>query len=352
VQPGSWRPDPRQFALFATAAARRYSGQFPDPAVPGSLLPRVSLWQAWNEPNLDYYLSPQWVRAGRGWRSVAPAMYRRLLNAFYAAIKGVAQSDTVVMGGTAPYGDPPGLDPLGQQRTAPVAFYRAVFCLRGGVVLRPAPCPAPAHLDGIDHHPYGVGGPTWHAINPDDVAVPDIHKITRVLAAAQRWRRVLPGGRKSIWVSELGWSSRPPNPQAVPVQKDARWYEQAFYVLWEQGVGAILPLEIGDPPANGNYASVFESGLYYSDGRPKPIARAFRFPFITARVGGGAVRAWGRAPQAGRLAIEVRRGRRWIVIRRLSMRREEVFATRLPISAPAELRALVGAQASLTWHQA
>ena len=62
AQPGTWRPDPAQFASFATAAALRYDGRFPDPLHPGAFLPRVRYWQPWNEPNLAYYLSPQWTR--------------------------------------------------------------------------------------------------------------------------------------------------------------------------------------------------------------------------------------------------------------------------------------------------
>ena len=64
VQPGTWRPDPAQFASFATAAALRYDGRFPDPLHPGAFLPRVRYWQPWNEPNLAIYLSPQWTRVG------------------------------------------------------------------------------------------------------------------------------------------------------------------------------------------------------------------------------------------------------------------------------------------------
>lgn len=33
VQPGTWRPDPQQFASFARAAALRYDGAFPDPSL-------------------------------------------------------------------------------------------------------------------------------------------------------------------------------------------------------------------------------------------------------------------------------------------------------------------------------
>jgi hypothetical protein len=184
VNPGSWRPDSKQLGAFATAIAERYDGRFPDPQNPESVLPRVRYWQPWNEPNLDYYLSPQWVRTAHGWAPEAPVLYRQMLNAFYAAVKRVASSNFVLMGGTAPYGDPIGSDPLGQERTPPVDFYRTVFC-RPGAPLSQLGCPDAVHLDGVDHHPYGVGGPEWHALNPGDVAVPDIYKITRVLTEAE-----------------------------------------------------------------------------------------------------------------------------------------------------------------------
>ena len=350
VQPGSWKPDPRQFGMFAAAAARRYDGSFPDPRDPSARLPRVTLWQAWNEPNLDYYLAPQWVRTRSGYSAVAPTLYRSLLNAFYSAVKQVSRADLVLMGGTSPYGEPPGTFPLGAQRTAPAAFYRSVFCLTGTTRLSAVRCPDPAHLDAIDHHPYGVGGPTWHAVNPDDVAVPDIEKLVRVLRAAQDAGTILPRGRKGIWVSELGWSSRPPNPKGVPVNEDARWLEQAMYVLWSQGVDTILPLELADPASITDYSAVFESGLYYSDGKPKPLADAYRFPFVARRLSGSRVLVWGRAPELGRLEIQVLRDRRWATIAGRAVGARVVFVIPLRIAGATELRGADGTQTSLSWR--
>jgi hypothetical protein len=348
---GTWRPDPGQLAQFGKALALRYDGRFTDPDQPGALLPRVGLWQAWNEPNLDYYLSPQWVKAGRGWTPVAPVIYRQLLNAFYAAVKGVSSSNLVLMAGTAPYGDVLGSDPAGAERIQPVAFYRDVFCLEGARSLTPVGCAGLAHLDGVDHHPYGVGGPTWHALNPDDVSVPDMYKIARVLRAAVRAGHALPRGPKSMWVSEIGWSSNPPNPQAVPVMEDARWLEQAMYVLWRQGVTAVLPLEIGDPPHIRDYTSVFENGLYFSNGRPKPLAQAFRFPFISERLNRSRIRVWGRAPAGGKLQIEAMRAGRWQPIARMSAGSGQVFTTTIALIGRARLRARIGEQASIIWIQ-
>ena len=127
------------------------------------------------------------------------------------------------------------------------------------------------------HHPNGIGGPLWHAYDADDVAVPDLAKITGPLHAAERWHRILPAGPKGLWVTEISWDSDPPDPNGVPVQTQARWCEQAMDALWREGVGTILFLAIVDAPPIPNYASTYQSGIYYLDGQPKPSATAFRF---------------------------------------------------------------------------
>jgi hypothetical protein len=132
---GSWAPSPQALGQFATALARRYEGTFPDPLDPGHALPRVSMFQAWNEPNLARYLEPQWVGEGGRWRAFSPLLYRQLLNAFYVAVKSVRESDLVVAAGLAPTGDPPGVG-----RMAPLAFLRELLCL--GANNRPATVPS------------------------------------------------------------------------------------------------------------------------------------------------------------------------------------------------------------------
>lgn len=344
--PGSWRPDPGQFASFATAAALRYDGSFPDPLVLGAFLPRVRYWQPWNEPNLSKYLSPQWTPSGSGWAPASPVIYRELLNAFYRAVKQVSPADFVVTAGTAPYGDPPG-----GQRMPPVAFDRTLFCLRSNARLTPLSCPDPPHLDALSHHPYGIEGPLWHALNPDDAAVPDLGKIARVLHAAERAGHVEPAGPKALWVTEISWDSSPPDPNGVPVAKQARWLEQALYVLWRQGVDTVLWLQIVDSPPIPSYGATYQAGLYYLDGTAKPAAQAYRFPFVTRRVDRGHIQAWGRAPRGGKVAIEVQRHRRWMVLRRLRVRTDQVFQTLLPLRGRAVLRAQAGPDTSLPWTQ-
>ena len=346
AQPGTWRPSAAQLALFAKAVARRYSGKFPDPSVPGAFLPRVSYWQAWDEPNLSYYLAPQWTHSRRGFTPTSPLMYRRMENAFYAAVKGVSRSNFVVLAGAGPYGDPPG-----DQRIQPVTFFQSLFCLSAG--LHPIRCADPKiYFDAVDQHLYGIGGPLQHAYNLDDVAVPDIYKVTRVLRAGERAGRVLPRGHKALWVTEISWDSSPPDPDGVPVQQQARWYEQAMYVLWRQGVDTVLWYQIVDAPPIPTYASTYQAGLFYLDGTPKPSATAVAFPFVTGRIDRKQVLAWGRAPTAGVLSLEVRRAKQWVVVRRLRVVIHQVFETKLLLHGAAVLHAQVGGETSLPWSQA
>jgi hypothetical protein len=339
VQEGTWKPDPAQFGQFARAAARRYDGSFPDPSQPGASLPRVRYWQAWNEPNLDGYLTPQWTRTRGGFAAASPGVYRPMLNAFYSAVKGVAPSNVVVTAGMAPYGNPPGVNVPGTgNRVPPVTFDRVLFS-------------EPVHLDAVAQTIYSIQGPLWHAYNPGDVAVPDLYKITNALSAGQRAGHVLPSGPKQTWVTELGWDSRPPNPGGVPVTEQARWYEQAMYVLWRQGADAVLLLQIVDSPPPLPRSTAAESGLYYADGRPKPAAIAFRFPFVTDRLDPGRVRAWGRAPVGGRVVVERQTGGRWRALATLTAAAHGVFLTTIALSGRALLRARVGGQTSLTWTQ-
>jgi hypothetical protein len=343
--PGAWRPSARQLGLFTRAAALRYSGRYPDPGAPGAVLPRVRYWEAWNEPNLSIYLSPQWTRrAGGGYAPAGPTLYRRMLNAFYASVKQVAPTDVVIGGATAPFGDRPG-----GSRMQPVTFWQQLLCLHGAA-LHGVACDR-AHFDVLDHHPYDIAGPLVHALDPGDVSIPDMGKLTRLLRAAVRAHTVLPSGPKAVWTAEIGWTSRPPDPLGTPLVRHARWLEQALYVLWREGVSAVLWLQLSDQTL-GITPTALEAGLYFADGRPKPATIAYRFPFLTTRQGAARrILAWGRAPTGGRLLIEARVRRRWTVVRRVNVKRFQVFSASIHLRGPAMLRAQIGALTSLTWNQ-
>jgi hypothetical protein len=87
----------------------------------------------------------------------------------------------------------------------------------------------------------------------------------------------------------------------------------------------------------------------FAGGRRKPAFRAFQFPFVATRHGKG-VKAWGKAPDGGKLRIEKSRGGGWRTVKKLSVHRGEVFTAKLGRHARGRLRAQVGGVTSLPWH--
>jgi hypothetical protein len=340
ADPGSWWPNSVAYADFARAVARRYSGGFN----PGTgVLPRVRYYQAWAEPNLPFHLTPQWVRADGRWIAESPIIYRSLLNAFYAAVKGVHSSNVVITGGVAPFGDPPG-----GNRMPPAVFVRDLLCLSRS--LAPRPCPDPAHFDVLAADPYSFAAGLGHASQIDNVMLSDMGKLTGALAAAERSGRALPRIHHDVWVTEFGWESQPPDPHGVPLLTRARWIEQAFYVLWREGVDTATWYLIVDQSPTLSLTATWQTGLYYQDGRRKPYLEAFRFPFLAKRLPDGQALVWGVSPDAGTVLVQVQRSGRWTMILRQRVSAHEVFNSTISLPGRSLLRAQVGADTSMGWQ--
>ncbi len=353
--PGSWAPSPVAFGEFATAVARRYSGSFPDPSQFGATLPRVRLFQAWNEPNLARYLEPQWVVEGGRWSAFSPLIYRQLLNAFYTAVKAVAASDVVVAAGIAPNGEPAGVG-----RMTPLRFLRGMLCLEDR--MRTA-CADPPHFDVLAFHPLSFESPDRAATSSQDVAISDIAKITALLVRARRAGTALPRVRKPVWVTELNWESDPPAAHGVPAGLQAQWISRALHRLWIAGVGLADWQFLVDPypnlllatPTGGTVQISRPAGLYsagrggdFAIARPKPFLRGFTLPFDPLRVDRGHVRVWALLTRAGQSVLLQRlaRGHAWRTIASLHADGHAVLNARLALRGGAELRVVGGASAS------
>ena len=311
--PGSWDPDPAALGAFAQALARRYDGSFPDPRSPGLALPRVTLFQAWNEPNLARYLEPQWVASEGHWTAFSPLMYRELLNAFYAGVKLVAPEDVVITAGVAPEGDP-----VGVGRMAPLMFLASMLCLTGAEHPARAPCPEPPHFDVLAFHPLSVGDPDLPATWSLDVSIADAAKVTALLARAQALGSALPAGAKPVWATELNWESAPQSPHGVAPGLQARWISRALHRLWVAGIGLADWQFLVDPyPALRAATATGEAieyqrpaGLYsagpggsFEQARPKPFLAGFTFPFDPLRVNRRQVRVWALLPPGSETAV-------------------------------------------------
>jgi hypothetical protein len=336
---GTWKPDPAAFGDFAQAVAARYSGSFDHPSL--GVLPRVQYFQAWNEPNLSEYLTPQYSKR----KPFAPDHYRQMLNAFS---EGVARSGNrkaqVVTGGTGPYGGE-----IGTTRARPLRFLRELMCLNGR--LEADPCKNEAQFDILAHHPITLsGGPNRSAIHRDDAAMPDFHNVVTTLRAAERRKTIGGGGRHPAWATEFWWESDPPDPtQGVPIAKQARWLQQSLYSLWRQGAGAAVWLLLLDTGLGYDGFSGQQSGLFFGDGSEKPSFTAFRFPFVVDRISERTVKVWTIAPSTGSVEIQESRDGGFRTIDRLRVTDGVPEQTKIELNGGSRLRGLLAGEKSLTY---
>jgi hypothetical protein len=351
---GSWDPSPSALGAFAAALARRYDGSYPNPQAPGSVLPRVRLFQAWNEPNLPRYLEPQWIDENGRWAAFSPLLYRQLLNGFYDGVKSVLADDVVAAAGVAPNGDPEGVG-----RMQPVHFLRELLCLgrNGNVSARLAHinCPEPAHFDVLAFHPLSVGNPDQAALSSLDVSIADAVKITGLLRRAEHLGTALPTVIKPVWVTEINWESAPQSPQGAPAAVQAAWVSRALHRLWIAGVSLVAWQFLVDPypavraetPTGGDVEYPRPAGLYSAgvggdteSAQPKQFLRGFSFPFDPLRVDARHVRVWALLMHARQpvLLQRVSRAGVWRTIARLRADHAGVLNVLLALRRAARLR--------------
>jgi hypothetical protein len=274
-----YAPDPRAFAAFARAVARRYSGTFSDPEH-GIVfrLPRVRMYTTWNEPNHPYFLLPQWKRTRTGYRPYSPHLYRPMHELAYRAIKDVDPDNTVLIGGLAATGS----HRPGRGGVPPLEFLRTLACVDDKLLPLTVPeCRGVGalHADGFAMHPYSVGvAPGVGAAHPDDVYLADLGRLSALIGQLHALGRT--DAAWPIYVTEYGYETRPPDPKALfsPVQQ-ARFMGWATFLADSQPdvrMFAQFLLRDIDKPGGRD----FQTGLLFADGRPKPAARAFKLPLF------------------------------------------------------------------------
>jgi len=256
--PGTWKPDPDAFGDFGQALAARYGSQ-------------VRYYQAWNEPNIFSFINPQY----EGGEPVGSDIYRRMLNAFYDGVNAADGTATVISGGTAPYGEPPG-----GRRTRPLVFIRDLLCLNAQN--EPSGnCNAEPKFDALAHHPINTsGGPTVSAVNPDDVSTPDVKNFVKVLRKAEKANTPAIAGRHEVWLTEFWWETNPPDPcTGVPVKTHKKWIRQALRSFQRQGASVAINFLIRDHQYNqqtGCGRTTFQTGAFFDNGKKKPAFKSFK----------------------------------------------------------------------------
>lgn len=281
-----YAPSARAYGDFARAVVSRYDGRHPDPTDLRRMLPRVRTWTTWNEPNFPDFLSPQWLPYRRGWRMVAPDVYRAMHEAAFREIKRVDPGSTVLAGGLASGG---AFKPGRYGGIAPLAFLRALVCVDNR--LRPTRsfgCKRfrPLHADGFAYHPYtgGVSPAARDPEHPDSVIFGELPRLTGLLERLRRRGRI--ARRLPVYLTEFGYETDPPDPSGASPDQAARYLGQATYLAWRNpAVRTFAQFLVRDErpdPARAfdvGAAEGWQSGLLDADGREKPSWTSFELPF-------------------------------------------------------------------------
>jgi hypothetical protein len=325
----NYRPSPAEYASFAGAVAKRYSGSFGG-------LPPVRYFSIWNEPNHVFFIKPA---------SDAPRVYRNLAYAAIPAIRQNAAPGTkVFVGELAPVGRKPKV-------IGPTEFFRRLFCLnRHFKRTRSGPGCASfkkVQADGFAHHPYG----------PVDI-LPKVRDVINMLAirrlggyldqAARAGR--LPSNLP-IYNTEFGLQSNPPDTGvSTTPAKQAQLINEKEEFSWRYPrLKSYSQYLLVDDPARPGPKSLrwsgFQTGLRFPNGRRKPAYDAYRFPIVVHQRGRGAY-IWGRVrPGTGirSVRLERRKGSRWVAEpARVRTNSGGYFSVRRPVLATYRFRAYDG----------
>lgn len=344
VQPtDTWhggQPDIDSLGRFATALASRYDGSGPAPA--------VHTFSVYNEMNFNRNLSPQ-----------DPVYYRGMVNAVAHSVHAVDPSNLALAGELAPYKHAKTSTDKNNV-IAPITWMQQMLCV-SSTTPATRTCPAGSvHFDVWTHHPYSDKGPYGHASVSGGVELGDLPKMNTLLKTAWNLGSIATqsGQAPLFWITEIGWSSKPPNTHGVPIKLETRWVGESFYQLWKSGATLGTWFLLQDQPLS----TPLQSGLYtnpspgpdsLSTAVAKPLLAPFRFPFVAYLKSGGKVLLWGRDATSDQqvVKIEMKVGSAWKTVANITTNNYGIFKGTIAVHAVRtySMRASAGGVTSTTF---
>jgi len=234
------------WSTFLQLAAARYgpAGTFWSEHPKLSAQP-IRTWQIWNEENFKYFV----VRPN-------PVDYGKLVNLSFTALRSVDPGAKIVLGGM--FAQP---NEATLKVKPPRAYFAADFLEQ---VYRATPG-IKSKFSGVALHPY-TG--SYQRLTPE------IEEFRRVLSRNH-------DAGKGLWITEVGWSSEPPDPvhdafakgmagQATQLRGAFNLFER-MQVKWR--LQRIYWFSVDDSPGNCNFCG--GSGLFGPGFVPKPAWKAY-----------------------------------------------------------------------------
>jgi hypothetical protein len=279
-----------QFAAFARAVGRRYSGSYGG-------LPAVTYWSIWNEPNHVFFVSP---------RSQGPRIYRGMVQRGVPALRATAPKNAkIFVGELAPVG-------TATKVIGPLRFMQQWLCLnKRWKRISSGGCRGfkKVKANGFAHHPYG---PTTAVPKRRDIiSMLVIRRLGAALDRAGRAGRITRG--LPIYSTEFGYQTNPPDPfvsTSPPRQAEILNQMEEYSYRYSRLKSYSQYLLFDDVARSGSSAlrwAGFQTGLRFSSGRDKPALAAYRLP-IVVRKRGGRVSIWGHVrPGSGTRFVQLQR---------------------------------------------
>jgi hypothetical protein len=276
---GNYKPSASEYASFATAVGKRYSGTF-------NSLPAVRFFTIWNEPNHIQFIKPT---------SQAPVTYRALVDKGVPALKAAAAPGSKIFVGE--------LKPTPRKGLGPLKFLQNWLCLDKdnkrlrGKAARKLKCTKfkKVKANGFAHHPYGPPGQVSKRV--DIVNMFAIKRLAKALDSAGNAGRITK--RLPIYNTEFGIQSNPPDlfVSTSPTRQAQIINEKEEFSYRYSRLKSYSQYQLHDDPARPGPPSArwagFQTGLRFADGRKKPAYDAYRFPLVLKK-SGSKLLVWGR----------------------------------------------------------
>ncbi|WP_210493078.1 hypothetical protein [Patulibacter sp. SYSU D01012] len=333
-----WKPDPKKFGKFAEAVTKHVAA-------------RVDRYIVWNEPNVGTWLQPQYECAGTKCTPYAPHLYRELARAGYAAIHANDDVARVGIGATSSKGN--ALAKGVATPMQPMVFLREMACVTSKYkATRKGACKTfkPVTGETLAYHPHSSTiSPGTKDKDPGNARMGDLSRLTTVIDKLTAKKRVKVKGAKRLplWLDEYAYETNPPDTahKEFPSPKTAATWSQWAWSIAARNprVELLTQYEWFDESTKvdeGRVANRWQSGLYYIDGSPKPLAQVFAHPIFGWRTSKNGY-VWGQV-RPGDVALDVRVQRRsgssWQDVKTVRTNANGLFQLRVPASSSAKYR--------------
>ena len=290
--------------------------------------PRVSMWSLFNEPNQGAWLTPQYYKDPTVKKQIAvsPIVYRELYLRGRKALDDSGHGkDTILIGETAPLGDPKGRK-TDRKAMAPVEFVRELFCVAPngrmykGKDFKARKCDmfkklGPIRASGFAHHPYTRSDPPAKPPRSGGYTMGNISRLISDLDRYSKFRNVEVGGEKGnrklgLWLTEYGYESNPPDVvNGISPELQAQYINEGEYIAYKNPrimsqsqflLRDAEPVTKGTKKDSAAYWFTYQSGLFTAapEDKAKPAFSAYMLPLVATvakRSGnGGTVNLWGQ----------------------------------------------------------